>query len=179
MTHSPIHPLAFRTATLQDVANIVELVQSAYRGDSSRNGWTTEADFLDGTRTDTEEVSDIIQAADNVILLGQHHNQLLASVHIQKQNEAAYLGMFAVHPALQNAGLGKALLAEAENLARHLWQSRRMQMTVITLRHELIAWYERRAYLRTGIHKPFPYGIARYGAPRRDDLLLEVLEKTL
>ncbi|HEX5637758.1 MAG TPA: GNAT family N-acetyltransferase [Gammaproteobacteria bacterium] len=179
MTSSPIHPLVFRTATLKDVNDIVELVQSAYRGDSSRNGWTTEADFLDGTRTDTQEVSDIILAADNVILLAVNHGQLLASVHIQKQNDAAYLGMFAVHPTMQNAGIGKALLTEAENMARHLWQSRRMQMTVITIRHELIAWYERRAYLRTGINKPFPYGIARYGLPKRDDLVLEVLEKTL
>ncbi|MBI3186283.1 MAG: GNAT family N-acetyltransferase [Gammaproteobacteria bacterium] len=179
MTSSPIHSLVFRTATLKDVNDIVELVQSAYRGDSSRNGWTTEADFLDGTRTDTQEVSDIILAADNVIVLAVNHGQLLASVHIQKQNDTAYLGMFAVHPSMQNAGLGRALLAEAENMARHLWQSRHMQMTVITLRHELIAWYERRAYLRTGISKPFPYGIARYGLPKRDDLVLELLEKTL
>jgi ribosomal protein S18 acetylase RimI-like enzyme len=179
MTSSTTHHFKFRTATIQDVSNIVELVQSAYRGESSRGGWTTEADFLEGTRTDTQEVSDIIMAPDNLILLSVNDHQLLASVHLQKQNDAAYLGMFAVHPAIQNTGLGKALLTNAENTAQQLWQCKRMQMTVITLRKELIEWYERRGYHRTGILKPFPYGQPRYGFPKRDDLLLEILEKPL
>lgn len=177
MSSSATQSPDFRIATLQDIPNIIQLVQSAYRGDSSRSGWTTEADFLDGTRTDSQEVSGIIKTPDNIILLCMINTRLLASVHLQKQDNAAYLGMFAVHPSMQNTGIGKTLLAEAENTVRQHWQSQRMQMTVITLRMELIAWYERRGYRRTGIIKPFPYGIARYGIPKRDDLILEVLEK--
>lgn len=182
MTFPPpeiISTFRYRPATGSDVSNIVELVHSAYRGESSRNGWTTEADFLDGTRTDTQEVNEIINNADNFILLCEQHGQLMASVHLQKQADTAYLGMFAVHPAAQNCGIGKALLSMAELMAQQQWQSTRMHMTVITLRTELINWYERRGYQRTGKFKPFPYGIARYGAPKRDDLILEILEKTL
>jgi len=170
---------AFRLATLNDVARIVDLVHSAYRGESSRTGWTTEADFLDGTRTDSQEVGEIINAPFNAIVLCEKDNQLLASVHVQKQETNCYLGMFAVYPSVQNSGIGKALLTTAENTAQQLWQCKRMQMSVITLRKELIAWYERRGYRRTGIFKPFPYGQIRYGLPQRDDLLLEILEKQL
>lgn len=171
--------LHFRLATPEDVTHIVELVHAAYRGDSSRVGWTTEADFLDGTRTDNDEVAEIIHTPNNVILLCEHAHQLMASVHVQKQPDASYLGMFAVRPTQQNSGIGKALLEYAESFARDTWHSSRMQMSVITLRTELIAWYERRGYHRTGIFKSFPYGIARYGTPKREDLLLEVLEKNL
>ena len=169
----------YRIATNKDTCNIVDLVHSAYRGETSRNGWTTEANFLDGTRTDAEEVSAIINTLGNAIVLCENNNQLLASVHLQKQGDTAYLGMFAVHPTLQNNGIGKALLATAEQTAQQQWQCKCIHMTVITLRTELIGWYERRGYQRSGLFKPFPYGQPRYGSPKRDDLLLEVLEKKL
>ena len=87
--------------------------------------------------------------------------------------------MFSVRPNLQNAGIGKAMLAEAERIARDEWSLSSMKMTVIDIRDELIAWYERRGYRRTGITKPFPYGDARFGVPKRDDLRFEILEKIL
>jgi ribosomal protein S18 acetylase RimI-like enzyme len=167
----------FRIAEARDIPAIVELVHAAYRGESSRAGWTTEADFLDGSRTDSAEVTEILNTPNNVILLCEHTHQLMASVHLQQQHDYTYLGMFAVRPTQQNSGIGKALLGYAENFAREHFKTARMQMSVITLRHELIAWYERRGYKRTAIFKPFPYGIARYGTPKRDDLILEILEK--
>ena len=169
----------FRSATQHDLNNLLDLVHAAYRGEASRQGWTTEADIIDGTRTDIQELADIINATNNVILLCENNSRMIASVHIQKQGDVTYLGMFAVHPSVQNSGIGKALLAAAEHHALELWHSRCVQMTVITLRTELIAWYQRRGYQATGIYKPFPYGIARYGNPKRVDLLLEVLEKNL
>lgn len=180
MSQPTTRSLNFRLATQDDVATIIELVHAAYRGESSRAGWTTEADFLDGTRTDTDEISEIISTPGNAIVLCDNNKQLLASVHIQKQNETTcYLGMFAVRPTEQGHGIGKKILTTAENMAQQLWQCKCMQMSVITLRTELIAWYERRGYQRTGSFKPFPYGIARYGKPKRNDLLLEILEKNL
>ena len=92
---------------------------------------------------------------------------------------AGYFGMFAVRPDLQGGGVGKALLAEAERLAGEDWQLPVMRMTVIDLRDSLIAFYQRRGYTRTGIHKPFPYGDERFGIPLRQDLRFEVLEKDL
>ncbi|MGN2243807.1 GNAT family N-acetyltransferase [Frateuria sp. GZRR33] len=170
---------AFRTATAADIPAIVGLVESAYRGDSGRRGWTTESDLLDGQRTDAADVADAMARPDSRILLLERDGRLLASCHLERKGEAAYFGMFAVDPALQAGGLGKQLLGEAERVARDEWGCRLMEMTVIVQREELIAWYERRGYRRTGDYKPFPYGQERFGIPRRDDLRFEVLTKAL
>jgi ribosomal protein S18 acetylase RimI-like enzyme len=87
--------------------------------------------------------------------------------------------MFAVRPGSQGGGLGRRVLARAERLAREEWGVREMHMTVISVREELIAWYERRGYRRTGRMAPFPYGDERFGVPRRDDLEFELLVKEL
>jgi ribosomal protein S18 acetylase RimI-like enzyme len=84
-----------------------------------------------------------------------------------------------VRPELQGAGLGRVVLAEAERIAREEWGVREMHMTVIHLREDLIAWYERRGYRRTGEMSPFPYDDQRFGIPRRDDLQFELLVKAL
>ena len=173
--------LRFRKAGDADIPAIVALVESAYRGDASRVGWTTEADLLDGRRTGADEVGDCIRRPHSAILLAERAEEaeLLACAHLAIEDGAGYFGMFSVQPGLQGAGIGKALLAEAERVAREEWRLPCMRMTVIDLREELIAFYERRGYRRTGIKKPFPYGDPRFGLPRRDDLRFEVLEKAL
>jgi ribosomal protein S18 acetylase RimI-like enzyme len=172
--------LRFRPATDADVDAIVALVESAYRGDASRVGWTTEADFLDGRRTGADDVGACIRRPKSVILLAERDgDDLLACAHVAVEDGAGYFGMFSVQPNLQGGGVGKALLAEAERMAREDWQLPAMRMTVIDIRDELIAFYERRGYRRTGIKKPFPYGDARFGLPKRPDLRFEVLEKML
>ncbi len=170
----------FRIADFNDVPQIIDLVQSAYRGESSRQGWTTEADLLDGGRTFVAEVSNIINTADNKIVLMQASDTLLASLHIKKLTQhRAYLGMFAVSPDRQNQGLGKRLLQHVENLVVRDWRCQQMEMTVIHQRQELISWYIRRGYRVSGEQRAFPYGDERYGIPKRDDLRLDVLLKCL
>ncbi|MBS0212613.1 MAG: GNAT family N-acetyltransferase [Proteobacteria bacterium] len=169
----------FRSAKPADADAIVALVESAYRGDSSRAGWTTEADFLDGRRTGADEVLAQIERPRSLMLLAEAKGDLLACAHVADEGGAGYFGMFSVQPTQQNAGIGKAMLAEAERIARDEWSLPTMRLTVIDIRDALIAWYERRGYRRTGIKKPFPYGDARFGLPRRDDLRFEILEKPL
>jgi ribosomal protein S18 acetylase RimI-like enzyme len=177
--------LMFRKALPADVAAIVALVESAYRGDASRAGWTTEADLLDGQRVDPAGVGGIVAKAESCVLLAERPAaagrpaEMLACCHLERQGDACYFGMFSVKPTLQSGGIGKLMLAEAERLARTEWGSARMEMTVISIRDELIAWYERRGYRRTGRFKPFPYGDERFGIPKRDDLRFELLEKRL
>ncbi|HVT64595.1 MAG TPA: N-acetyltransferase [Mycobacteriales bacterium] len=172
--------LSFRAATSDDVDAVVALVESAYRGDISRTGWTTEADLLDGQRTDAAAVLSIVEADDRLVLLGFDGNELRGCCELRRRDgNAAYFGMFAVSPALQGAGIGKVILDEAERRARELWDATRMEMTVLVQREELIAWYERRGYRRTGANEPFPYGDERFGRPRRPDLMFEVLAKDL
>ena len=178
MPHSPVS--TFRFATEDDIPALVALVTSAYRGDASRTGWTTEADILDGERIDPEVLrEDIRREHSLVLLLEDAEIGMIACAHIAEENGAGYFGMFAVRPGLQNAGTGRRVLAEAERVVRDEWRLPIMRMTVIVQRDELIAWYERRGYVRTGRFKPFPYGDERFGLPKRDDLRFEVLEKAL
>lgn len=171
--------LRYRPATEADVAEIVALVESSYRGEVSRQGWTTEADLLDGQRTDPAGVRALIGADGSRIVLAGHGDRLLACAHLERHGARAYFGMFAVRPDLQGRGVGNELLAECERIARDEWGCGELRMTVISLRAELIAWYERRGYRTTGERKPFPYGDPRFGLPRRDDLEFIVLAKPL
>jgi len=171
--------LTFRDATTADVPEIVALVESAYRGDTSRTGWTTEADILEGQRTDPDGVRGVVERPDSRMLLAERDGVLLACCQLEHRGEACYFGMFAVRPGLQGGGLGKVVMAEAERIGREEWGATTMEMTVISVREELIAFYERRGYRRTGELSPFPYGDERFGLPQRDDLAFERLVKTL
>ena len=172
--------LAFRHAEAADVDAIVALVNSAYRGESSRAGWTTEADLLGGQRTDAEEISRLIVEKNSVILLCLRNGEIIGSLHLEKKNVAtAYMGMLVIKPLLQGQGLGSRFMAAAENFARTEWDASRMQMQVISLRRELIAYYQRRGYRRTGEHRPFPASDPKFGLPKVAGLMFEVLEKSL
>ena len=173
--------LRFRSAEPADVDRVVALVESAYRGDASRVGWTTEADFLGGRRTDAADVAELVARprTESVVLLAERAEALLACAHVAVEDGAGYFGMFSVVPTLQGGGVGKRVLAEAERIAREELGVATMRMTVIDIRAELIAFYERRGYVRTGTFKPFPYGDERFGQPKRPDLRFEVLEKPL
>ncbi|QIJ61180.1 GNAT family N-acetyltransferase [Streptomyces sp. JB150] len=171
--------LTFRDATEADVDTLVALIESAYRGDASRAGWTTEADILEGQRTDPEGVLEVVTSPDSRLLTVERDGTVVACCQLEHRGEYAYFGMFAVSPTLQGAGLGKAVIAEAERQAREVWGAREMHMTVISVREDLIAWYERRGYRRTGELSPFPYGDERFGLPLRPDLQFELLVKPL
>lgn len=170
--------LAFRLATPADTAAIARLVNSAYRGEASRAGWTTEADLLGGQRTDAEAVAALIAPPDSLMLLAFMDESLVACAHLERDAEAVWLGMFAVQPLLQNRGIGRQFLDTAENFARTHWHAERMRMSVISLRETLIAYYARRGYRLTGSFKPFPRS-TRFGIPQVDGLRLSVLEKRL
>ncbi|SHI63891.1 GNAT family N-acetyltransferase [Streptomyces sp. 3214.6] len=169
----------FRDATDADVDALVALIEAAYRGDSSRVGWTTEADILQGQRTDPDGVLDVIKAPNSRLLTVEQDGRIIACCQLEHRGDHAYFGMFAVSPTAQGGGLGKAVMAQAERQARENWGVTEMHMTVISVREDLIAWYERRGYRRTGRMTPFPYGDERFGIPQRDDLQFELLVKPL
>lgn len=170
---------SIRRATLDDVDALVALVESAYRGEASRAGWTTEADLLGGRRTDATDVRACLTRPQSQILVAADAGRLVACAHVCVEDGGGYFGMFAVTPGQQGGGLGSAVLAAAERVVADEWGLPVMRMTVIDVRAELIAYYQRRGYVRTGVHKPFPYGDERFGEPKRGDLRFEVLEKPL
>jgi ribosomal protein S18 acetylase RimI-like enzyme len=171
--------LTYRDAAESDVEVLVALIESAYRGDASRGGWTTEADILEGQRTDPQGVLEVITTPGSRLMTVERDGEVVACCQLERRGEAAYFGMFAVRPGLQGEGLGRRIIAEAERSVRETWGVTQMHMTVISVREDLIAWYERRGYRRTGRMTPFPYGDERFGIPQRDDLAFELLVKDL
>ncbi|MFN5431612.1 MAG: GNAT family N-acetyltransferase [Cyclobacteriaceae bacterium] len=160
-----------------DAESINQLVNSAYRGDSSKQGWTTEADFLDGTRIDEAAVKELIEKTDTIILKYVEANQIVGCVELRKENGKLYLGMLSVAPTIQGKGIGKKLLNAGEDYAKSIGINT-MIMTVISIRKELIDWYVRHGYQLTGERKPFVVPDTRWGIPKQE-LEFVVLEKKL
>lgn len=169
--------LAFRPAVAADAAHIARLINAAYRGDEGGAGWTHEMHLVQGQRTDEAEVRELIATPGSVMLVCLVDAQIVGSVLLQRQADAAYLGMFVVKPQLQGAGTGKRLMQAAEALVQREWGARRMTMTAITLRPELIEFYRRRGYRPTGEIVPFPAEAA--GRSLVGGIELAVLEKDL
>ena len=152
--------LNFYKAELVDAEAIATLINTAYRGESSRKGWTTEADILDGLRTTTVEVGRIIKRKDAFMLIGVYRDEIVATMCCEWQElafkDTVHFGMIAVKPSLQNKGYGKSLIQAAEAICLREWRVVGYHMAVISIRHELIAFYERLGYKRTGEFVEFP-----------------------
>jgi GNAT superfamily N-acetyltransferase len=190
-------PPSIHTAKASDAEELAALVNSAYRGESSRAGWTTEADLVGGTRTDAAQLREEMKLPNGRFeILRDGEGKLLACVFLVREAPdtlgraegimrnagvsgasleapVCYLGMLTVRPAEQAGGVGKRFLAHAEKVARD-WGCARIRMTVIDRRPELIAYYERRGYTRTGIVVPFHFDDPRFGLPKVELNMVEL-----
>ncbi|MFM9935740.1 MAG: GNAT family N-acetyltransferase [Novosphingobium sp.] len=147
----------YRIAGPADVPTIRALIESGYRGDSARQGWTHEADLLEGDRTSEAEIAAAVAAPDKRVLLAEREGGLVGTVTATDLGGGtAYMGMLCVDPLRQAAGLGRDLIARIEALAASDFGAHTMELTVVDARGDLIAWYERRGYVRTGEIRPFP-----------------------
>ncbi len=169
--------MTFHHATTDDIPAITSLINRSYRGDSSRAGWTTEADLLSGARIDETELLQLLNDPNSLILIAQSDETILATLHAHREDKSVHFGLFAVEPTMQGSGIGKGLLAYAESEAHSLWGVNTAIMEVITQRSELIAYYERRGYVRTGEMIPFPK--SELWSPIASGLELEILKKRL
>ena len=169
--------LTIRKATMEDVVPLAELVNSAYRGDASRKGWTHEADLIEGDKRITEQaLLKLISTPGTNILVTISDNEINGCVLLEKQDKDLYLGMLSVSPFMQAKGTGKFLLQQAEIFALHEGMEA-IVMTVISVRHELIEWYKKRGFTDTGERKPFPED-GEFGMPKQK-LEFAVLKKQL
>jgi len=164
-------------ATLIDIPELNILVNSAYRGETSKRGWTTEANLLDGLRIDEQTLTGYFDDP-NIILLKNtdETGQITGTVYLEARATKLYVGMFSVSPLLQGKGIGRDLLLAAETYAKRL-NCRTLTMTVISIRHELISWYQRRGYKITGEMLPFHVD-KKFGIPKQPIELI-VLEKDI
>jgi ribosomal protein S18 acetylase RimI-like enzyme len=170
--------LSFHKAELSDAISIAELVNSAYRGEISRAGWTTEADLLDGLRITTPEVATLIKREDAFVLVGVLRDQIIASIACEHLENTAKFGLIAVKPTLQNKGYGREMIKAAEAITAREWRVAGFYMSVFTLRTELIEFYERLGFERSGQFEDFPENPALW-QPKVQTLALEYLVKLI
>ena len=166
----------YRIACLEDAEAITKLVNDAYRPAAGERGWTDESDLVSGDRTSTNGVKDAIARPESVVLLMFLGDELVACVHVERIRGDAHLGMLSVKPELQGSGIGKEILAYAENYAEDKFRAEKFVMLVVSLRSELLAFYRRRGYEPTGEVMDYPHS-AGVGVPKRNDLKIQVLEK--
>lgn len=149
--------MIFRKALPDDAERVSALVNSAYRGESSKAGWTTEADLVDGERTNPDLIQEIISTKHNQIFVVEKDNLIIGSLHlIQEDLETLYAGMLAVEPTLQAGGVGKFMLNKVFELGAEV-KVKKIRITVISVRPELIKYYERLGFELTGKEEPFPH----------------------
>jgi GNAT superfamily N-acetyltransferase len=148
--------MIYRHAKPTDISTLTSLLNRSYRGDSSRAGWTTEADLLSGKRIDEAGLTQLLNDPDSLILIARSGETILATIHAHREGDTVHFGLFAVEPTSQESGIGKALLSYAESEAHQRWRINTAVMEVITHRSELIEYYERRGYIRTGEMIAFP-----------------------
>jgi len=168
-----------RVAVVADASRLVGLIRSAYRGEASREGWTSEADLVAGDRIDEPGVLALITAPGSVMLVLDDAVGLVACCQLEDRNDGVtYFGTFAVDPGAQGGGLGRRMMDEAEQWARNGFDAHTLEMTVLAQQEALIAYYERRGFVRTGEIRPFPSDPV-FARPLRDDLTFVVLRKDL
>ncbi len=165
------------TALPEDAPELSVLVNAAYRGDTGRQGWTTEADLIDGSRTDAELLKAVIKTPGSMILKYVDEGKIIGCVELRKEEDKLYLGMLTVNPTIQGKGIGKALLKASEEEAAKQ-NCHAIFMNVLTDRKELIDWYIRHGYHDSGKRKPFAFTDPRFGSPKKP-LEFMIMEKTI
>jgi ribosomal protein S18 acetylase RimI-like enzyme len=167
----------FAYATLADVPALAVLIERAYRGPEAAKGWTNESMLLSGPRSSPAEIEGLLREPDSRFVTASADGKMIGCALIKKDGAGAYFGMFAIDPDLQGGGLGKLFITRCEAAAKDLWGATYLWLTVINLRDKLIGWYERRGFVQTGEHKPFPFDTAT-GA-LRTDFDLTILRKAI
>lgn len=165
-----------RIANESDASAIAKLVNSAYRPSSDSAGWTHEAELVAGERTSSAQVAETIKRPNSAILVGSENSEIVACVHIEKEGNNSHIGMLAVSPTLQASGIGKQMLTLAENYAIETFGTEKFILVVVSARSELIAFYLRRGYKKTGSVMDYPLSEG-VGIPKDPALKIEVLEK--
>lgn len=171
-------PFQMNPATSKDISAIVALVESVYRGESSQQGWTTEADLLEGQRVDESMVGEMLSRPNTLLLVFQDEGVIQGCVYLERKGDAALLGLLSVDVRQQGRKLGQKILSYCESYILREWKLNAVLIHVLWQRVELISWYERRGFKKTGAEKPFPSD-HKFGIPKVQDLYFLEMKKML
>jgi ribosomal protein S18 acetylase RimI-like enzyme len=138
MADNTAHDLRFRVAGAADRTRLIQLINAAFSIET----------FLEVTRTDELRLTAMMKKG-TVLVAEDESGCLLGSVYTELRGTRGYLGMLAIDPAHQRSGLGRRLLAEAEERFRKHGCSA-VDITVLSLRPELPPIYRRFGFVETG-----------------------------
>jgi hypothetical protein len=170
--------IVIKTASSADAEAITALVNSVYRGENAKKGWTTEADFLEGIRITSEKVNEIIARDTDIIINAVLNAEVIGCVHLENKGAYTLLGMLSVDVNHQDKGLGKMLINECERYTKEIYGLSEIRMKVISRRTELIDYYKRRNYVITGEREEFGKGGDTFGETG-EKLYFEIMSKKL
>jgi histone acetyltransferase (RNA polymerase elongator complex component) len=179
MADNRLNDLQFPLGVPEQAGEITTLVNSVYRGEHAKKGWTTEADILEGIRISEQRVGEMINSENNAIILAVHKTKTIGCVHLEKKGIECWLGMLSVDVDYQTYGLGKILIEKSEAFARYIFKCDVMKMRVIGVRSELIAYYLRRGYSLSGEKEDFIISEDTFGEPKNHNLFFEILSKKI
>lgn len=163
-----------RKALLTDAEAVTKLVNRAYRPGPGSEGWTHESALVSGDRIDQDKVAMANQAG--TVLVADNEQGLVGCVQVEVTDRVAHIGMLAVDPSRQTSGIGKLLLAHAEEVAVQKLDAQVGVLVVIAARTELVEFYLRRGYSKTDEWSQYPAD-AGVGTPGKEAMLLITLRK--
>lgn len=170
--------ITLAAAETKDSEAIAALVNSVYRGENAKKGWTTEAGFLEGIRITAEKVEEIISRNTDIIIKAVLSGEITGCVHLENKGGYSLLGMLSVDVRFQDKGIGKLLINECERYTKEVFRLNEIKMKVISRRTELIDYYIRRNYTVTGEREEFGSGGDTFGRPK-EKLYFEIMSKKL
>ncbi|WP_240007321.1 GNAT family N-acetyltransferase [Pseudaquidulcibacter saccharophilus] len=142
--------ITIREANANDIARIEYLVETTYRGEDSKKGWTTEFNLLAGTRLQKGEIAAALADKANQFFVAERDNIVVGVICVNKNGDWIEFGKFSVDPEMQGLGIGKMLIAKVEDFVRNIWGADKLKLSVISIRKELVDFYARYGFKDTG-----------------------------
>ncbi|NNH26031.1 MULTISPECIES: GNAT family N-acetyltransferase [Acinetobacter] len=176
-----MQPLKYRLANASDVESLVALINQAYRTNTG-SSWTSEQDIVTGDRINHQQLLESLNQQNFSLFVAEivEHSEsaLVACVGLAFQHSSVEIGTFCVASDWQNQGIGKQVLAYAEQKAFAIFPTLiSYEMFVLDARIELIQYYERCGYSKTACIESYPIH-ANVGQPLID-LQLQHMSKSI
>ena len=138
----PAGELQIRVAQPADVDALVALINAAF---------VVERIAIEGDRVDAGKVRAYMDRGQFLLLEAL---SLLGCAYVELRGDHGYLGLLSVEPALQMRGLGRRLMAAAEQYF-HEAGCIAVDLRIISARPELLRFYTKLGFRETGI-SPMP-----------------------
>lgn len=116
-----------RLAQQQDIHVLVELINLAYRSDQ---GWTHEYEIVCGDRINEKQLEAQLTQENFKLYVFEQEEYIHGCIGLTIMQHSVEIGSFAIHPTMQNQGIGKQLLKFAEYWSLNHYPHLKISMSV-------------------------------------------------